>query len=80
MLRVMRGEEKVFFKPDHRMRAAEWLADRGVGKAKEIAGGDPPIPIADLTDEELRLLERIAVRRATLSGGDSSGAGSAQAS
>lgn len=77
MMKVMRGEFGTQFKAPDRLRAAEWLADRGVGKAKEIAG-DAPIPLAELSDEELMLLERIAARRAAAAGGDSGGTGSAQ--
>ncbi len=58
-VRVLKGIEKGS-NVSHKIRAAEWLADRYAGKAVEIAlTGDidsPSNPLAELTADQLRLL------------------------
>lgn len=80
MMGVMRGGEKLFMKGQDRIKAAEWLADRGFGKAKEISAISEPFPVNDLTDEELIVLQRVVARRTAATGGDPSGADPSKAS
>lgn len=80
MMGVMRGTDKLFMKGQDRIKAAEWLADRGFGKAKEVATITEPFPISDLTDEELIVLQRVVARRAAATGGTPSGADPSQVS
>lgn len=82
MMGVMRGteDESWRMKGQDRIKAAEWLADRGFGKCKEVSGIVEPFPISDLTDEELIVLQRVVARRAAATGGNPSGADPSQAS
>lgn len=66
LLSVMRGQDDRFFRPEHMLKAAEMLLDRG-GWAKApvvVEASNKPLPLLkkeDLTEDELREFERFGL-------------------